>query len=98
MATTLLPLNTSTMNETNSTLTASGVESAGWGGSPVAAWAFLAAQVLLVLFILGGNLLILLAIQQSKAMRKVSYYFIGNLAVADIMLGMGLLKCLGFCW
>lgn len=48
---------------------------------------FVAIQVTLIVFILAGNGLILLAIRRSKTMRKVSYYFIGNLAAADILYG-----------
>ena len=51
---------------------------------------FVAVQVLLVVFILIGNTLILLAIRKGHLIRKVSYYFIANLAMADIFFGLAL--------
>ena len=50
----------------------------------------MALQIVLVFFIMTGNTLILLAIRQGKLMRKVTYYFIGNLAIADMLFGLAL--------
>ena len=50
----------------------------------------LVIQTIMVILILSGNILILIAIRQSSSMRKISYYFIGNLAVADIIFGLAL--------
>ena len=46
-------------------------------------------QITLAPFVFFGNLLILVAIRRSKAMKKVTYLFIGQLAVADLLLGVG---------
>ena len=59
-------------------------------GSSTTLYIFVAIQILLVIFIFIGNTLILVAIKQQKLMRKVSYYFIANLAVADILFGLAL--------
>ena len=41
-------------------------------------------------FVIAGNVLILLAICKFSSLHKVTYYFLGNLAVADIIVAVGL--------
>lgn len=47
-------------------------------------------QVLLSPLVFLGNVLILVAIRRSRAMKKVTYLFIGHLAVADLLFGVGM--------
>ena len=47
-------------------------------------------QVILMPIVMSGNTLILCAIKRSKSLHKVSYYLMGNLAVADILFGFSI--------
>lgn len=55
---------------------------------PVRNYAALALGIVLILFIISGNLLVCLSVCTEKALKTTTNYFIVSLAVADLLLAV----------
>jgi hypothetical protein len=73
----------SLVEQTRMTTTTNSISSTNTDISPIACFGF----TILILATVGGNTLVLLALFLDKRLHSPSFYFIANMAIADLLLG-----------
>uniref|UniRef100_A0A673ZJX5 G-protein coupled receptors family 1 profile domain-containing protein n=1 Tax=Salmo trutta TaxID=8032 RepID=A0A673ZJX5_SALTR len=60
---------------------------------PGITWPYIAAELLIALLAIAGNILVCLAVNQNRKLRTVTNYFLVSLAMADIFVGVLAIPC-----
>uniref|UniRef100_A0A4W5RCF5 G-protein coupled receptors family 1 profile domain-containing protein n=1 Tax=Hucho hucho TaxID=62062 RepID=A0A4W5RCF5_9TELE len=60
---------------------------------PGITWPYIAAELLIALLAIAGNILVCLAVNRNRKLRTVTNYFLVSLAVADIFVGVLAIPC-----